>query len=70
MNPEACYYICFAYISIAILSMIGLMLKRFKHNFKYPELIEYLLHFFHIPPYFVAAYWYYDCYKDFDVIST
>lgn len=63
MTPEAYYYISIAYASIAGLSIIGLIVKRFKHHFKHPEFIEYLLHGFHIPPYLIAAYWYWDGYK-------
>ena len=66
MNPEASFYISLAYVSIAFLSTVGLVLKRFKAVFKNPEFIEYLLHAFHIPPYLIAAYWYWDSYNNND----
>ena len=66
MTPEAYYYICIAYGSIALLTGFGLILKRYKASFMYPESIEYLLHGLHIPPYMIASYWYWDAYNEYE----
>lgn len=63
MTPDAYYYITVAYGSIAGLTTVGLVIKKFKKHFKYPGFIEYVLHGLHIPPYIIAAYWYWDAYK-------
>jgi hypothetical protein len=64
MTPDAYYYIAIAYISIAGLTIAGLILKRFENRFKNPSFIEYLLHSFHVPPYLIAAYWYWDAWNN------
>lgn len=64
MTPDAYYYISFAYVCIAALTAIGLVVKKFKGCFKHPEWIEYTLHGLHIPPYLIAAYWYWDAYSE------
>lgn len=63
MTPDAYYYISVAYASIAALTSVGLVVKRFKKQFKHPGFIEYILHGLHIPPYLIAAYWYWDSYE-------
>ncbi len=63
MTPDAYYYISFAYVFIAGVSTVGLVVKRFKHHFRHPEWIEYTLHGLHIPPYLIASYWYWDAYS-------
>lgn len=63
MTPDAYYYISVAYASIAALTSVGLVVKRFKKQFKHPGFIEYVLHGLHIPPYLIAAYWYWDSYE-------
>lgn len=63
MTPDAYYYISVAYTSIAALTSVGLVVKRFKKQFKHPGFIEYILHGLHIPPYLIAAYWYWDGYE-------
>ena len=63
MTPDAYYYISVAYASIAALTSVGLVVKRFKKQFKHPGFIEYVLHGLHIPPYLIAAYWYWDGYE-------
>ena len=63
MTPDAYYYISVAYASIAALNSVGLVVKRFKKQFKHPGFIEYVLHGLHIPPYLIAAYWYWDGYE-------
>lgn len=63
MTPDAYYYISVAYASIAVLTSVGLVVKRFKKQFKHPGFIEYVLHGLHIPPYIIAAYWYWDSYE-------
>ena len=63
MTPDAYYYISVAYASIAALTSVGLVVKRFKKQFKHPGFIEYVLHGLHIPPYIIAAYWYWDSYE-------
>lgn len=63
MTPDAYYYIAIAYASIAGLTTVGLIVKRYKEYFRHPEFIEYVLHGLHVPPYLIAAYWYWDGYK-------
>lgn len=63
MTPDAYYYIAVAYASIAVLTSVGLVVRRFKKQFKHPGFIEYVLHGLHIPPYMIAAYWYWDGYE-------
>jgi hypothetical protein len=59
MSPDAYYYISFAYVFIAIITALSLVIKRCKH----PEWVEYVLHGLHIPPYLIASYWYWDAYS-------
>ena len=76
MTPDAYYYISLAYLSIAGLTTFTLCLKGYltykenkylvsgdrKHKWK-P--LQYFLHSLHIPPYLIAAYWYYDAYENY-----
>jgi hypothetical protein len=75
MTPDAYYYISIAYVSIAGLSVLTLSLKGFNtyKEIRYLENseklcrvkpLQYVLHALHIPPYLIAAYWYYDAYKE------
>ena len=75
MTPEAYLYISVAYFSIAMLTLITLSIKGYINykkrtnkycldEFKKKEWkpIQYILHLFHVPPYLIASYWYYDAY--------
>lgn len=62
MTPDAYYYISVAYASIAALTSVGLVVKRFKKQFKHPGFIECPPRSSH-PPYLIAAYWYWDGYE-------
>ena len=64
MTQDAYYYIAIAYASIAALTSVGLIVKRFKKHFKHPGFIEYVLHGLHVPPYLIAAYWYWEGYEN------
>ena len=74
MTPNAYLYISWAYLSVAALTTSTLCLKgynAYKDNkyIKYGESkqtiqpLQYVLHALHIPPYLIAAYWYYDSYE-------
>lgn len=71
MTPEAYYYISLAYLSIASLTAFTLCLKGYigyrNSNCEKPKPLKpffYILHSLHIPPYLIAAYWYYDAYLE------
>lgn len=75
MTPEAYYWIYVAYLSIAGLTSMSLGIKAYngykanKHRrYNLQQLIrskpmDYILHALHVPPYLMAAYWYYDAYE-------
>ena len=76
MTPEAYFYISLAYLCIAIITTFTLCLKGYigYQNSKYLldfekkkkwKPLQYLLHSFHIPPYLIASYWYYDSYIEY-----
>lgn len=78
MIREAYYWIAVAYASIAIITIISLFMKGYngyihKQRTKYmvqasvqrTKYMDYVLHALHIPPYMIAAYWYYDAYKNY-----
>ena len=80
MTPDAYYWISLAYVSIAGLTSISLFGKAYEgHRRKkrsydvydstqsHKKPIDYILHVLHIPPYMIAAYWYYDSYKNYKV---
>ena len=66
MTPESYYYIALAYLSIATLTTTTLCIKGVmvcvKSNRKL-KWVQYMLHSLHVPPYLIAAYWYYDAYS-------
>lgn len=76
MTPIAYLYISIAYFIIAVSTTITLCIKGYlgynkKISHKYLEddpikrswrPFQYILHSFHIPPYLIASYWYYDSY--------
>lgn len=76
MTPDAYYYISMVYFTIA--GLTGLMLSVKGYNtYKQTRYLEsserwekikpvqYILHSLHIPPYIIAAYWYYDAYVEY-----
>lgn len=74
MTPDAYLYICIAYMSVAGLTASTLCLKGCLSHKKYRYMckedrqsnwkpLQYVLHTLHIPPYLIAAYWYYDAYQ-------
>ena len=80
MKTEAYYYISVIYVSIAGLMFITLCVKgyytykkvRYVHKedrLKIIKPIQYILHLLHIPPYLIAAYWYYDSYQEYTKIK-
>ena len=76
MTPDAYYWIAMAYASISGLSGFSLVAKAYNayklnQSLKYshepkirPKPMDYVLHGLHIPPYLLAAYWYYDAYLE------
>lgn len=73
MTPVAYFYISMVYFTIAGLSFVTLTIKGYNayKNTRYIEdsekwtkikPVQYILHGLHIPPYIIAAYWYYDSY--------
>lgn len=71
MTPDAYWYISIAYLSIGFLTGASLLVKKYKDSFKKldPEIIEYMLHILHIPPYIIASYWYYDSYVQYQHVK-
>ena len=77
MSPEAYYYICLAYLSVAGLTTATLCLKgynsykdsrylTYEERIKRKQPLQYVLHALHIPPYLIASYWYYDAYNNLE----
>ena len=83
MTPTAYYWISMAYASIALLTIISLILKAYGGYCRKKQRcnayscstesietscsskpMDYVLHILHVPPYLIAAYWYYNAYKD------
>ena len=75
MAPESYLYIGITYLVIAAVTALSLALKaregRRKNRYREVPIrkpLNYILHALHIPPYLMAAYWYYDAYVHY--IST
>lgn len=77
MTPNAYLYISIAYLFIALSTTFTLCLKGYigyKNSIYLVEYekkqkwkpIQYILHSFHIPPYLIASYWYYDSYLQYN----
>ena len=85
MKESSYYYISITYCTIAALSAISLGIKGYlgylntRDTYLYDDSsslkkrrahsIDYILHILHIPPYLLAAYWYYDSYVEYKDIS-
>ena len=72
MKEDAYLGISMAYMSVAVLTSVGLIVKGYDgyiHNTLHKNYrkrtLDYVLHCLHIPPYLIASYWYYDAYIHF-----